>query len=85
MSSPISIIKGVKRICKGPPMNPETFDQAKRDMVRGLIPLSADKALRKHCGYDFNKVVLSYPFDGADHDVICPKCGVKTSFKSPIF
>jgi len=66
-------------------MNPKTFDQAKRDMVRGLIPLSADKALRIPCGYDFNKTILSYPFDGADHNVICPRCGIETSFKSPIF
>ena len=85
MPSPISIIKSCKRVCKGPPIDPSTFDQAKRNMVRGLIPLSADKTLRTPCGYDFNKVILSYPFDGEEHEVFCPKCGVKTSFRSPTF
>ena len=85
MPSPISIIKSIKRVCKGQPIDPLSFDQAKSNMARGLIPMSADKKLRIPCGYDFNKVILSYPFDGADHIVFCPNCGVRTSFKSPIF
>jgi hypothetical protein len=37
------------------------------------------------CGYDFNTILVSYPFDGKDRDYTCPNCGNHGVFKSPLY
>lgn len=39
----------------------------------------------KPCGADFNDVICAEPFDGGEHFGICPKCGNRVAFTSPIF
>ena len=68
-----------------------TYDEAKtlissvKRTCRGQLvnPIDRDGA-RLHCGFDFNQVVLSFPFDGQERDYECPKCEVKGTFRSPV-
>ncbi len=78
------VVRSVDRRCKGQPMI-DYNDKVKRMIISGIIPISADRGMREFCGYDFNDTVMSYPFDGTTHECSCPKCGLKTTFTTPIF
>jgi hypothetical protein len=50
--------------------------------------------MRKGCGFDFNDLILSLPFDrtdysiqedGTDKRLTCPQCGIRISFLAPSF
>jgi hypothetical protein len=42
-----------------------------------------DSLNRQGCGYNFNQVVMQFPYDGREHYEPCPKCGQMISFRSP--
>jgi len=41
-------------------------------------------SFKNDCGYDFNNLILQYPFDGQLHEVKCPQCGEPRQFRSPM-
>ena len=66
-----------------PPM-PEGDWPALRRAALPLIRLRASRVGRG-CGSDLNDQILDHPFDGAEHETACPKCGVLHSWKAPVF
>ena len=49
-------------------------------MDAGKVEEARGVETRSGCGYDFSQTVLNHPFDGAEHETPCPKCGVVTSW-----
>ncbi len=78
------VVRTVDRVCKGQPMADYT-NEVRQMIIKGSIPISADRGMREPCGYNFNDTIMSYPFDGTTYEYSCPKCGLKTSFTTPIF
>lgn len=77
-------IRSLNLRCLGP------RDQMQMERWQGLMAEGkADEArtvaTRVGCGYDFGLTVVSEPFDGSEHETPCPKCGVVTSWRSPVF
>lgn len=59
-------------------------DGSSRDaLIRALRAHSGDVGMP--CGYDFNETILAGPLDGDVHDYVCPRCGVKGTYRAPLF
>lgn len=56
-----------------------------RLMEKGKVEEARTVQTRTGCGYDVGQTVLEYPFDGADHETTCPKCGTVNRWRSPTF
>lgn len=54
-------------------------------MDKGQVEEARSLQTRKGCGYEYAELVIAEPFDGEEHDVTCPKCGNKSSFRAPLF
>lgn len=39
----------------------------------------------KGCGADFNDIICAGPFDGEQHEYVCPKCGQVGLYGAPLF
>lgn len=70
--------------CLGP-RDPEKYAQWQRLMDQGKTEEARQISTRTGCGYDFAETVLAHPFDGQEREVVCPKCGVTTSYRAPVF
>jgi len=77
-------VRSVQRRCRGP------LREDARKVVRSLLAdglleeaQRADEAGREYCGYDFNDIICSGPFDGKEHGYVCPKCGVTGRYIAP--
>jgi len=100
----MAVVRSVQRTCKGPKKEGAEKEYAKmREVVgyaggedKGYALQFMDSILREGCGYNFNDIIVKYPFNGEDHSdltaiggpdksVACPKCGLKISFRSPYF
>jgi hypothetical protein len=50
---------------------------------------STDQVLRltngPGCGYNFNKIIESNPWDGVIREYQCPQCGVQGEYQAPLF
>lgn len=87
------VINSVTRTCKGPikPGKEAEYAELRRgagqfgEAIRGYNIALVDSLNRDYCGYNFNKVIESYPLDGAEHTVNCPNCKLQISFRSPYF
>ena len=44
-----------------------------------------DNISRAECGYDFNDTIMSSPLDGKEQAYVCPRCGVKGTYRAPKF
>lgn len=42
-------------------------------------------AFTQDCGADVNDVVCAGPFDGKEHERVCPKCGATDVYQAPFF
>ena len=52
----------------------------RRCMGKAIVP---GYTYANDCGYDVNElIVASFPFDGRDHMVACPKCGEIATFST---
>lgn len=88
-----TVIRSVTRTCKGPikPGKEAEYAELRRgagqfgEAIRGYNIALVDSLNRDYCGYDFNKVVEAFPFDGKERSVKCPGCGMQISFRSPFF
>ena len=67
-----------------PPAPPEGDWSAMRRAVFPLLRLRG-VTIGQGCGNNLNDEIVKHPFDGAEHQSICPKCGVVTSWKAPTF
>jgi hypothetical protein len=80
------IIRSVIRVCRGPlPLDirkrvNNLLWEGKLEAAREL-----DHSNRLGCGYDFNDTIVSGPLDGKEHDYECPMCGVKGTYRAPLF
>ena len=52
------------------------------DVVRAR---AIDNETRAECGYDFNDTIMGGPLDGKEQDYVCPRCGVKGTYRAPLF
>lgn len=42
-------------------------------------------AFSENCGADVNDVICAQPFDGKEHERVCPKCGATDTYQAPFF
>jgi hypothetical protein len=83
----------VTRTCKGPIKLGKEAEYAELrrgagqfgEAISGYNIALVDSLNRDFCGYNFNHVIESYPFDGREHVVNCPQCKMEISFRSPYF
>lgn len=54
------------------------------DMITDLGEVLPQK-VSSRCGYNFNEIIISNPWDGAIYEYKCPQCGVQGEFRSPKF
>lgn len=52
--------------------------------VVALVFARNDTIGKPMCGYDVNQIILSNPFDGKEHEYICPRCGLEEFYIAPI-
>lgn len=82
----IAEIRSVERRCRGP-----LAENIRSEVIQLLAKGDAetarkiDEANRRPCGYDFNEIVASGPWDGLEHDYECPECGSAGSYRAPWF
>lgn len=89
----IAVVRSIKRTCKGPIKKNKLAEYGELRRAAGNFGGGntgydiglVDSLNREGCGYDFNNVVVSYPFDGQEHIVNCPNCKQQISFRSPYF
>lgn len=77
-----SHVRSLNLRCQGP-RDDKQMAQWQGLMDAGKVEEARVIQTRTGCGYDFGQTVLSEPFDGAEHESTCPKCGVVTSWRSP--
>jgi len=83
----VRTIRAIERRCRGPLAEgaQETISKlladGQLDEARALDAASRNKG----CGQDWNKVILSQPFDGKPHETPCPQCGTMVRWTAPIF
>jgi len=64
-----------------PTIHAQTQEVIQSWAIRTIRASAADQGAA--CGYDFNEVVLCYPFDGQEREYRCPRCGLRGTFRSP--
>ncbi len=67
------------------PMTREAATLLVRSQPRMCAGPRGSDGVRTGCGSQFlNDVILQYPFDGAEHEYECPRCGNEGTFRSPV-
>jgi hypothetical protein len=77
-------VRSIQRRCRGP-LREDAKKVVRSLLADGLLEEAqrADEAGREYCGYDFNDIICSGPFDGKEHSYVCPKCGVTGKYIAP--
>lgn len=82
----VEMIRAVERRCRGC-LPAEAREAVVRMMADGRVAeaRALDANLRSGCGYDFNEIVITGPWDGQEHAYVCPQCGVEGTYLTPRF